>query len=308
MSKQSPIAIISQDIFSARDTFAAVLCDTSINFEREAGFALQIIEANDYLTKVALQNRQSVVDSVTNIAAIGISLNPAKRQAYLVPRDGKVCLDISYMGLMDLAIASGSIRWAQAELVYANDQFRLNGYDRPPTHEYAPFDPNRGEVVGVYVVAKTADGDYLTTTMNLAEVHSIRDRSSAWKAWIKNKKPCPWVTDPGEMIKKTCVKRASKYWPQTPRLEQAIHFLNTDGGEGIDLTGQPTTNPQLAEQWIAKVNTAESKTALTEIWQRAVAATRDAGDKPAYNAVKEAVRKRAEYLATVEPPLEGQAV
>jgi len=160
----------------------------------------------------------------------------------------------------------------------------------------------------VYVVAKTADGDYLTTTMNLAEVHSIRDRSSAWKAWIKSKKPCPWVTDPGEMIKKTCVKRASKYWPQTPRLEQAIHFLNTDGGEGIDLTGQPTTNPQLAEQWIAKVNTAESKTALTEIWQRAVAATRDAGDKPAYNAVKEAVRKRAEYLATVEPPLEGQAV
>lgn len=302
------IATITQDIYGTRAAFNAALSDQSINFEREAGFAIQVIEANNYATKIALNNRQSVVNAVTNIAAIGISLNPASKQAYLVPRDGKICLDISYMGLMDLAIASGSIRWAKAELVYASDEFALNGYDKPPSHKYSPFNPDRGEVVGVYVVAKTADGDYLTDTMTIGEVHAIRDRSSAWKAWVKDKKSCPWVTDPGEMTKKTIIKRASKYWPQTPRLEKAIHHLNTDGGEGLDLTGTPAGDPQLAAQWIAKVNNAETPEALTAIWQQGVAVIRDARDMPAYEAFKVAVTQRGEYLKTVEPPLEGKAV
>ena len=149
---------IAQDIYGARDSFASVLTDKTLSFEREAEFAIQTIQGNDFATKIALNNRQSVVNAVTNIAAIGISLNPAKRQAYLVPRDGKICLDISYMGLMDLAMATGSIRWAQAELVYANDSFALNGFDKPPAHQYNPFSKDRGQIVGVYVVVKTADG------------------------------------------------------------------------------------------------------------------------------------------------------
>lgn len=233
----SALAIITNDIYSARDNFASVLTDRSLNFEREAGFAIQSLTANDYALGIAQKNRQSVINAVTNIAAIGISLNPAKKQAYLVPRDGKICLDISYIGLLDLAIGSGSIRWGQAELVYEGDAFTLNGFDRPPTHGRNPFDKNRGDVVGVYVVVKTVDGDYLTTTMTTDEVNAIRDRSSAWKAWISKSKSCPWVTDPGEMAKKTVIKRAYKLWPKTERLEQAIHHLNTDGGEGLGFEG-----------------------------------------------------------------------
>lgn len=229
----SALTIIRNDIYSARDNFASVLTDRSLNFEREAGFAIQSLTANDYAMGIAQKNRQSVINAVTNIAAIGISLNPAKKQAYLVPRDGRICLDISYIGLLDLAIGSGSIRWGQAELVYENDAFTLNGFDKPPTHGRNPFDKNRGAVIGVYVVVKTADGDYLTTTMTIDEVNAIRDRSSAWKAWISKKSSCPWVTDPGEMAKKTVIKRAYKLWPKTERLEQAIHHLNTDGDEGL---------------------------------------------------------------------------
>lgn len=35
------------------------------------------------------------------------------------------------------------------------------------------------------------------------------------------------------MCRKTVVKRASKYWPKVDRLNSAIEYLNTDGGEGI---------------------------------------------------------------------------
>lgn len=226
------LQIIREDIYSTRERFEK-MSGGALNFEREAGFAVQIVTANDYAMRVAMDNRQSVINAVTNVAAIGISLNPAKRQAYLVPRDGRICLDISYMGLLDLAIQSGSIMWGQSELVYEHDRFELQGFDKPPTHNRNPFSKDRGTIVGVYVVVKTRDGDYLTTCMSIDEVYDIRNRSSAWKAWESKQKKCPWVTDEGEMIKKTVIKRAYKLWPKTDRLDNAVHFLNTEGGEGL---------------------------------------------------------------------------
>lgn len=229
------IDIIEHDVWSVQEQFNR-MAGGAMDFEREAGFAIQVISGNDYAVKIATENRQSVINAVTNIAAIGISLNPAKRQAYLVPRDGKICLDISYMGLLDLAIQSGSVMWGKAELVYEADRFELNGFDKPPTHARNPFAKDRGVIVGVYVVVKTRDGDYLTDCMSIDEVFDIRDRTSAWKAWLNKQKKCPWVTDEGEMIKKTVIKRAYKMWPKTERLDNAVHFLNNEGGEGIELS------------------------------------------------------------------------
>ncbi|MGQ7247563.1 recombinase RecT [Halomonas sp. V046] len=293
------IATIREDIYNTRDSFAAVLSEPGLNFEREAGFAVQAIQASDYMVKVAMGNRQSVVNAVTNIAAIGISLNPAKKQAYLVPRDGKICLDISYIGLMDLAMAAGSIRWAQAELVLVNDSFALQGMDRPPLHSFNPFAKDRGDPVGVYVVVKTADGDYLTETMSVDEVNAIRDRSSAWKAYQSKGKSCPWVTDWGEMAKKTCVKRAYKYWPKTEQLEQAIHHLNTEGNEGLAPEGAPRDD-QLASRWIGQVVKAEGTEALKGVWQSGLAAIKQAGDMEAYSQFKAAVEKRGAELKKSE--------
>lgn len=258
MSTNDALTVISQDIYSVRDQFDLSLVDKSISFEREAGFAIQILSANEYAMRTAMDNRQSVVNAVVNIAAIGISLNPAKKQAYLVPRDGKICLDISYMGLMDLAQATGSVKWAQAALVHEADTFALNGLDKAPTHVFNPFAKDSGQVVGVYVTIKTIHDDYLTHTMPMDECLAIRDRSSAWKAWIakKARSPGPWGTDEGEMVKKTCVKQAYKYWPKTDRLETAIHHLNADNGEGLAVIAEetkmlkgpvhsPTGNPEL---------------------------------------------------------------
>lgn len=240
------LTLVTGDINATRDEFQTLLADRSIKFEQEAGFAIQVLGNNDFALKIAAGNRQSVVNAVKNIASIGISLNPAKKQAYLVPRGGAICLDISYMGLMDLAMATGSIKWAQAEIVRANDGFSRGRFDQAPTHTFNPFSTDRGEIIGVYVVVKTADGDYLTHTMEISEVYDIRGRSEAWK-----RNSGPWKTDPAEMIKKTCVKQAYKYWPKTERLENAIHHLNTEGGEGMrDINDAPDAidvSPMIAE-------------------------------------------------------------
>ena len=234
----SNIAVIKDEIYALRDTFQSRLSNNNLNFEVEAGFAVQQLEGNDYLLSVAMNNRQSVINAVTNVAAIGISLNPARKQAYLVPRDKKVCLDISYIGLVDLATQSGSIVWTKAELVYTSDTFQMGAPGTMPKHQFNPFAKDRGEVIGAYVVAKTPGGEYLCDAMSIDEINSIRDRSSAWKAFQSKGASCPWVTDYGEMSKKTVIKRASKLWPKNERLNMAIQHLNVEMDEGIEFSSQ----------------------------------------------------------------------
>lgn len=303
------IALLSQAVYALRDNFAAVAVDRSVNFDKEAGFALQILSGSDFMMGVAMSNRQAVENAITNVAAIGISLNPAKKQAYLVPRKTKgammVCLDISYMGLIDLAVASGSILWAQANIVREHDNFVVNGFDKPPTHGHDPFAgaEARGKIKGAYVVVKTPDGEYLTHTMDIDSIYSVRDRSEAWKAFQdgKAKSGGPWASDEGEMIKKTVVKQAYKYWPKTERsgrVDQAIHHLNTEGGEGFEaINNGPKKYPADAlNEWIKQAGNAASEVELSTIWQKGVAAMKPSKDMDAYKAFKSEVSNRAEAL------------
>jgi len=206
-------------IMTTKKTFASVK-NCPVEFEREARFALQVCEMN-----TALQNPSmipSLHNAVRNVALCGITLNPAMKLAYLVPRKGKVCLDISYMGLAKIATDSGSITHLNCQLVYANDQFEIEH----GTHERLSHKPDvfgdRGALIGVYVAATIHSGAILVETMSLAEVKEVQKRSKAANG--------PWITDFNEMMRKTCVKRASKYWPKTERLGDAINTLNEHDG------------------------------------------------------------------------------
>ena len=206
------------------------------NFQAESNYAIQLLYANDFALRVAQQNPVSVQNAMRNASAIGISLNPANKHAYLVPRKSGsgygICLDISYMGLLHLAMSTGSIEWGQAKLVYASDTYTNNGIDKPPTHNYQAFG-DRGEIVGAYCTVRTSTGAYLTEEMSVEQLNAIRARSEAFKGGKSGKPSGPWVTDYQEMCRKTVVKRASKYWPKVDRLDSAIHHLNEDAGEGI---------------------------------------------------------------------------
>lgn len=246
MSNQ--IQVLQGDIYAQEDAFNQVSAfseSTQNAFKREAGFAMQIIAGNNFLEKVAMNNRQSLVNAIVNIGAIGISLNPAEKEAYLVPRNGAVCLDISYVGLMRLATDTGQIAWVQSDIVYEKDHFRMVGLDKQPEHHFNAFDKSRGEAVGVYVTAKLASGDYLTDTMTTEEINVIRDNSQGHIAFMSKKaRSSIWNDHWGEMAKKTVVKRASKYWPKSERLDQAIYHLNTDAGEGIAAKIEPVNHTQ----------------------------------------------------------------
>jgi recombination protein RecT len=221
-------------IASVKNRFQNISVNDPNKYNREANFAMQAILANQFTLDCALKNPDSVANAIINIASLRTTLNPAEKKAYLVPYSGKnprIDLQISYMGLIDLAITDGAIMWAKSEIVYSNDDFILTGLDTQPIHKFNPFakKENRGEVVGVYCVAKMQSGDYITETMSVEEVESIKMRSSA----VKSGKSSPWDTDYNEMAKKTVIKRASKLWKGSKTLSNAIQYLNDDCGEGI---------------------------------------------------------------------------
>ena len=203
-----------------------------VNYDTEAMFALQAITKNDYLMKIANNNPTSLRNAVINIAAIGLSLNPATKYAYLVPRDNQACLDISYIGLIKLATDTGSIMWARAELVHEKDVFVYHGATEKPEFN-APEPWDRGAIKGVYCIAKTKEGDYLSGIMSIDEINAIMQRSMSGK-----KGSGPWVTDFGEMAKKTIIKRESKTWPKTDkseRFDNAIDVINQHDGINFDV-------------------------------------------------------------------------
>ncbi|MCB0490542.1 MAG: recombinase RecT [Cyclobacteriaceae bacterium] len=223
---KNAIAVLKNDVLVERFSKVA---PKSINYESEYAFAVQHLKANDYLLKIAEASPDSLLSAMSNVAAVGLSLNPAAKEAYLVPRKGKICFDPSYMGLIKLATDSGSILWVQADIVYANDSFIDNGIGEKPIHQKDPFSKDRGEFVGCYCTAKTKDGDYLTTTMSADEVRDIMNRSES----VKKGSFSPWNSDFFEMAKKTVLKRAWKLWPRSNHHEHEYRLATA-----IDISHQ----------------------------------------------------------------------
>lgn len=228
---------LKQIVDSLDDRFCEIAeTHGAVNFKQECFFALQAVQNNSFLATIALRNPMSLRAAVLNIAAVGLTLNPALKYAHLVPRDGKVCLDIPYGGLIKIANDTGSVEWVQAELVRENDTFLYRGIGQMPEHT-ADYFGDRGSIKGGYCIAKLFNGDFLITVMSAAECFVIRDRTSAYKKYKQGGiSTCPWVSDEGEMIKKTVIKRASKLWPKSERLSHAVAAINEH--EGIDFEAE----------------------------------------------------------------------
>lgn len=191
-----------------------------VQYAQEAHFALQQLAANSYLLGIAQNNPDSLRAALLNVAATGLSLNPVKKQAYLVPRNKSVVLDISYMGILHVAQMSGAIEWGQARIVRAGHMFRLTGINQAPIHEYNPFenDDAAGAIVGAYAVVKLPSGDFLTHCLNIDALLRIRSRSESFKGG----KNSPWLTDPEPMMKKSAVRGLAPYMPYREAMAQAM--------------------------------------------------------------------------------------
>jgi recombination protein RecT len=233
---------------------------------KELHFAIQAIEKSDYLGKVAAKNPQSLRNAILNVAAVGISLNPALAHAYLVPRDGAVKLDLSFLGMVKMATDSGSISLCKAELVCDTDEeFVWHDPFTMPTHNFDPFSTERGpgevwsHLRGGYVVAKLPEGGLVVDRMSLEEILKVRAASPS-----ASKAGSPWNQWPLEMIKKALIKRAAKSWPQCDRIAEAIHIDNDANPVTFDQTPEQEEPSDQRKSMMAEVNALLERKGVSE--------------------------------------------
>jgi recombination protein RecT len=233
-----------------------------LEFRSECLFAHQQITASDQAITAFRSNPGAVQSAIMNVGAIGISLNPATKLAYMVPRGGVIRLDISYRGLLRLATESGAISWAKSELVYEGDEFKWNGMFAMPEHSFDPFDKSRVDqndgskgLRGAYCVAKTPDGSIICDFLPADELLKIRNESKAkngpWKKWFR------------PMALKSMLKRASNTWPQAPgrdRFDTAVAVLNEH--EGMDTAPEPPAG--LSTDQVDHIRSLLEQSTLTE--------------------------------------------
>lgn len=194
--------------------------------ERFARVALTCIKKDAKLREAIRtpEGRNSLAGAFMKCAELGIE--PDGRRAYLIPYKNDVQLIIDYKGIAELAMRSGFVANIHADKVCDNDEFEYN-IGTIEKHRI-DFKKPRGEAYAYYAIVTFKDGTKKTEVMSREEVDAIKERSSAWGAWLKWKKICPWNTDYDEMAKKTVFKRLAKWIPQSPELQKAIDIDNDD--------------------------------------------------------------------------------
>lgn len=230
MENNSQLAVREREskmlVFTAQKQFEASN-EYKMNFNREAGFAIQILTNNPYLMKC---DPNSVKDAVVNVALTGITLNPALKYAYLIPRkskEGMKCvLDISYMGMIKILTDAGAVKNVDAGVIYSNDKYDFRrGSD--PYFKHQPSLSNRGNKLGAYAIAFLRDGGFQFEILGREEIEKIRATSESYKN-EEGRKYSPWETWEDEMWKKSALKRLFKLLPKTNFSEQLIAAISHD--------------------------------------------------------------------------------
>lgn len=211
-----------QIVLSAKKSFENSN-EYKMNFNREANFALQILKGNEFLAK---SNPDSIKNAIVNVSLTGISLNPALKFAYLIPRNGKCILDISYIGMIKILTDAGAIKNIDANVIYNNDKYDFRKGSEP-YFKHQPVLSNRGDKVGAYAIAHFRDGGFQFEVMGKDEIEKIRATSESFKN-EKTRKYSPWEKWEDEMWKKTVLKRLFKLLPKTKFSDKLIAAISNE--------------------------------------------------------------------------------
>jgi recombination protein RecT len=127
---------------------------------------------------------------------------------------------------------SGEVATLDVEIVRERDHYEYERGDNPHIL-HRPTRGQRGPVIAAYSIAKLKTGEVSREWMWVEEIEDIRKRSRAADSG-------PWVTDYGEMCKKTVAKRHSKVLPMST---DVLGLLNRDEGLMLDRPASATATP-----------------------------------------------------------------
>ena len=211
MSQALTVATVEHEIIEMGPQIAALLPpDVSPDKFREV--ALAAIRRMPALLNC---ERQSLFNAIISAAQDG--LMPDGRESAIVPRKGKANYQPMILGIYKKVKTSGSVATISANLVYDGETFDvLLGDDERIVHRRDMTKVADGNEVAVYAIASLKDGTKEREVMTWEQVMAVRQSSAT-------PNDGPWVTSPGEMARKTVVRRLAKRLPMLDQADEALH-------------------------------------------------------------------------------------
>lgn len=233
--------------------YNAIKSNAELKWQAEKLFAMQIIRSatSDLLPETVINNPLSLLVAMQSAASLGLTLDPTQALAYLIPKRPKagmpyeVQLKVSYKGMEQAVLRSGTVTAITTELVYSNDTFEFGTSIDGPYLNFRAARGDRGDLDGCFCLARYANGERHVEWMPRADIDACE--AAATKA-NNGTTPPSWAGGfRPEMQKKCCVRRSAKHWPATPVLTRLIHEFDVENpmdfdgpalvGESVELLG-----------------------------------------------------------------------
>lgn len=171
-------------------------------------------------------------------------LAPNGKHAYLVPFENRKLgivecqLLIGYKGLAMLAKKYGGVTNIYCELWFDADTLTNDTGDIHHIINYQVV-RNPENMLGVVCVVTFKDGSKQGIVVQKHEIDAVRDRAQSYQQAKRYGKDCPWMTDYGEMAKKTAFRRLSKWLDLSPEFDIAVE---KDDADYIDVEAETVTD------------------------------------------------------------------
>ena len=181
------------------------------------GFADLMGEANAkaYITSVIIAVRndeklmkcelKSIYNSALRAASLRLSVDPALKQAYLIPFGEKCTLLIHYQGLVDLAVRTGKYKWINVDPVFEGEKWaknRLSGIHKLEGEKVSD------KIIGYFAAFEMLPEYVKTLYMSLKEIH---DHGKKYSRSYNSPKSL-WKTRPEVMERKTVLRILLTQW------------------------------------------------------------------------------------------------
>ena len=195
------LANVEQSIKTELDAHAKAL-PQGLNKQRFILNCITVVNDN-------LKDFQGIVpESVGVTLAKGayLGLDFFNRECYAIPYNGKVQFQTDYKGEIKLCkkYSRNPIKDIYAKLVRKGDFFEELIENGQQFVNFKPIPFSSEEVVGAFAIVLYKDGSMMYDTMSVAEIEKTRETYS------KAKNSQAWKESPGEMQKKTVLRRLCK--------------------------------------------------------------------------------------------------
>lgn len=204
----------------------------SLNWHSEKMYVELLVGRDERLAQAILDNPLSLMTALRDAAAMGLSIAPSLGHVYLIPQrpaknlPPEIYAKVSYKGMEQSVLTSGTVLSISTDLVYENDTFRSGVNLDGPFMEFERNRGERGSLQGGFCLSRYANGEKHLEWMTAADINGCK--AAATKAQGGNT-PAVWVGSfATEQYKKCIVRRASKHWPTSPVIQRLIENFDRD--------------------------------------------------------------------------------